>query len=556
MASDNSTIFATGEAREYDGKLLTTRTATSGLKYVNFKFTKGLKETDQAFSNWDPSTVLAVVAGGVSTNYLLEVSTMELKSDAYAVYTTVKLGKTYSIFGEDDSKLAGSSQNYKIIGGNAVSYKLIIDEDYREAYDITVDGTNFTIGKYSATPIPYTLQYTTEDGELKESIGGFYTIKDVIAEVELTTSHTLNTTEQDVVFSLDNFYNAMTAKQRIDWKNANIDAPTVTFKSTTKDEAGNAKYTFSQELQFVKQNAAGKWVAAEAKEATGLKAVIDPADNNIIADTYTVDATEIHFLGNEITTEFTLKLSNPQTLARISSLFDGDNVVAYGNGNNGLGEIFNVLSLYEQKGATFYADGATLKVEKGEGMSNTDGWTASGAQLTIGKDNMYKQTAKVTITVPVFKGNTNNLFKDVIYVTAKSPIKEGSIEALKTTLELGQSKTAKFTNSDFKAADVWGTIYKLFGTYTTSGTGDDAVTVFNKPSSNISKVEVVSSTSLIKVGYVYNSSTSTYEQMVGFTLTVDNEAALQSGDKVKVTIKITDKWGIETTKEVELTVVK
>ena len=44
--------------------------------------------------------------------------------------------------------------------------------------------------------------------------------------------------------------------------------------------------------------------------------------------------------------------------------------------------------------------------------------------------------------------------------------------------------------------------------------------------------------------------------MSGFKVTVDNEAALQSGDKVTITIKITDMWGMEFTKDVELTVEK
>jgi hypothetical protein len=44
--------------------------------------------------------------------------------------------------------------------------------------------------------------------------------------------------------------------------------------------------------------------------------------------------------------------------------------------------------------------------------------------------------------------------------------------------------------------------------------------------------------------------------MTGFTVTVANDAALQAGDKVKVTVKITDQWGMEFTKDVEITVVK
>ena len=51
-------------------------------------------------------------------------------------------------------------------------------------------------------------------------------------------------------------------------------------------------------------------------------------------------------------------------------------------------------------------------------------------------------------------------------------------------------------------------------------------------------------------------TTKDYTTMTGFTVTVANDAALQAGDKVKVTVKITDQWGMEFTKDVEITVVK
>lgn len=283
---------------------------------------------------------------------------------------------------------------------------------------------------------------------------------------------------------------------------------------------------------------------------------MNPATAGVVADKYTQAVYKFTFGTNELNAAVDLTLANPTTLTRIASLFDGDNVVAYGKGNNANGEIFDVLSVYEQNGATFDKASFKVKAVKNGDFSDADvaKWVANGSKFTISdKDQLYKEVAKVEVSASIFAGNTDNMFTDVIYVTAKSPVKEGTIEALKTTLSLKQSKSASFGKADFSAADVWGTAYNLFGyTYV-----ENKVEKWAKPATDyIKDIKVTSSTSLVTTGLTYNGDTKTYENMSGFKVTVDNEAALQSGDKVTITIKITDMWGMEFTKDVVLTVEK
>ena len=303
--------------------------------------------------------------------------------------------------------------------------------------------------------------------------------------------------------------------------------------------------------------------ASNLAEAAYLKVEIDPKSPNVTADTYS-SMVEFKFGGKTAQGTIELKLTNPAVLTRIASLFDGDNVVAYGNGNSGNGAIFNVLSVYNTVGVSFGSN-PTVEVEEVTNKANwvEGSYTPGDKKLTItipSKEQMYTDTRKVTVTYNLFAGSTNNTFKDSFYVTAKSPIKEGTIDALKTTLELGQSKSATFTNSDFSAKDVWGTTYRLFGveTFDNPETQTDEYN-WAAPSQNIQMITFEPSSSLISVTPTYKKEETTgtdYKYMTGFKVTVDDEAGLQSGDQVTIKITITDMWGMTTEKDVTLTVVK
>ena len=121
--------------------------------------------------------------------------------------------------------------------------------------------------------------------------------------------------------------------------------------------------------------------------------------------------------------------------------------------------------------------------------------------------------------------------------------------------------------ADFTAKDVWGTAYNLFGTETLADATTTPATAWKwdaPATAKIQNVDVTANTSLVTIDKTYRTTkdgstvetTKDYTTMTGFTVTVANDAALQAGDKVKVTVKITDQWGMEFTKDVEITVVK
>ena len=503
---------------------------------------------------------------------------------------------------QDPTATPNTPQNVPFLTtiNNVSDIALSIDSNIAALYGITIDGTNFTITNPAAAgkTITFTVKYTdgtvTNSNQIKTVTGGL-TVNvaqaSAASQVVLNATHTLykaaNTTPAEVAkatvfIPIADMAAAITdpAKKYL-WNTGTItavntyDATSTTastgMKLTSAEKHNNAYLSFTETIGNITAYKADKSAAAKLSETAYIGFELDPASANITNDIYsgqikfTVTGTAAQ--GTTATTfdviaNVNVTLKNPTTLTRIPALFDGDNVVAYGSGNSGAGAIFNTLSLYEQTGATF----TTLtidKVEKTEGMSNTDlaKWTKSGSSLTIAKDQMYAKVAKVTVSAELFSGSTNNKFTDTFYVTAKSPVKEGSIEAKKTTLELGQSLTATFTNADFTAKDVWGTAYNLFGVEVAD---DPATTTVNEASwtapttAYIENVTVTSNTSLVTVSSTYKSTNTTpaYAEMTGFKLTVGNAAALQNGQKVTITVKITDKWGIETTKEIELTVVK
>ena len=169
---------------------------------------------------------------------------------------------------------------------------------------------------------------------------------------------------------------------------------------------------------------ANKENASTLAEAAYIKVEINPANANVTADVYS-GLIEFNFGGKKAQATVELTLTNPATLVRISSLFDGDNV-AYGTGNSANGEIFNVLSVYNTVGVTFGND-PTVTVASASGKTNWTLGTYNNGVLNVtipSKEQMYTDTRKVTVQYNIFDGSTNNIFKDEIYVTGKSPIKD------------------------------------------------------------------------------------------------------------------------------------
>lgn len=161
IASDGSTLFTEGVARKYDGEII--RSAVDGLKFVNFNLAGGLKADSKAFENVsnimynDQNAFIgyrlscfAVASNEISTQYGVSVYIYQRSASVNGNGTSwVKVGKEYSIFGENDNKAAEQNENTNFMYGNAVSYKLDLDKDYKDAYNVTISGDKFTVGTYT-----------------------------------------------------------------------------------------------------------------------------------------------------------------------------------------------------------------------------------------------------------------------------------------------------------------------------------------------------------------------------------------------------------------------
>lgn len=609
--SKGVTVFADGVVTE--APVLTTRAAGTGVHRIYFAYKDGLTKDDLTGDNAivTENEVLAVACGNVSTAYELKetahIATPLTSASATvtAQNSYVKLGEKYSIFGKgyssDPSKTGATAQDFLTAFTGVTDYKLSVDETVAKTYGVTVDGDSFTVSGADAyeAVIPLTITYTsaastgTSGSAAPQKVIFNVTVqtKPVVGAVTLKASHVLSTAADAkyAYIPLADLANAITGADKIEWnktavagltyktivKNAEVTGVSIQLTSSKKYSGANLSIkesavpnTSTDELIAPTLVKANKENASTLAEAAYIKVEINPANANVTADVYS-GLIEFNFGGKKAQATVELTLTNPATLVRISSLFDGDNVVAYGTGNSANGEIFNVLSVYNTVGVTF-GNNPTVTVASASGKTNWTLGTYNNGVLNVtipSKEQMYTDTRKVTVQYNIFDGSTNNIFKDEIYVTGKSPIKEGTIEALKTTLSLGQAKKATFTNADFTAKDVWGTAYNLFGTETLADATTTPATAWKwdaPATAKIQNVDVTANTSLVTIDKTYRTTkdgstvetTKDYTTMTGFTVTVANDAALQAGDKVKVTVKITDQWGMEFTKDVEITVVK
>jgi len=604
--SKGVTVFADGVVAEAP---VLTRAAGTGVHRIYFAYKDGLTKDDLTGDNAiiAENEALAVACGNVSTSYELKetvhIAPASTVGDVKVQNSYIKLGEKYSIFGKgynsDPSKTGATAQNFLTAFAGVTDYKLSVDETVAKTYGVTVDGDSFTVSGADAygVTIPLTITYTsaastgTSGNAAPQKVTVDVTVqtKPVVGAVTLKASHVLSTAKDAkyAYIPLADLANAITGADKIEWnktavadltyktiaENAEVVGVSIQLTSSKKYSGANLLIKESATPNLTDELIAPTLVKADKKNATTLaeaayiKVEINPANANVTADVYS-GLIEFNFGGKKAQATVELTLTNPATLVRISSLFDGDNVVAYGTGNSANGEIFNVLSVYNTVGVTF--NNPTVEVAKVSGKLDWAAGTYANGALNVtipSKEQMYTDTRKVTVKYPIFDGSTNNIFKDEIYVTGKSPIKEGTIEALKTTLSLGQAKKATFTNADFTAKDVWGTAYNLFGTETLADATTTPATAWKwdaPATAKIQNVDVTANTSLVTIDKTYRTTkdgseaetTKNYTTMTGFTVTVANDAALQAGDKVKVTVKITDQWGMEFTKDVEITVVK
>ena len=188
-------------------------------------------------------------------------------------------------------------------------------------------------------------------------------------------------------------------------------------------------------------------------------------------------------------------------------------------------------------------------------------WTvANSDDMTIATSTMYKDARKVKVQWEVFAGATNNSVTDVIYVVAQSPIFDGTVSTSKTTLSLGQSKSAVFTDADFTAKDVWGNAYHMFAYQYADGKDANGDVIYNWANYSTAKIQqpvnVTANSDLVEITMNTVGTGSYAASQKGFTVKVKESAAIQTGATINITIKFTDDWGKEKSIPVTLTVVE
>ena len=591
--SKGQTVF--GEGVVYEAPTLT-RSTSNGVYRVYFAYADGVTPYNFAelYGYAAQNHALAVVCGKASTKYEIKNTynnTWALTSAPTVTFyeNYVQLGASYNLFGNGWSTNPTSTPNgyanraFLNTFTNVTDVKLSVDSDIAAAYGVTVDGYNFTISGEAAygKRIPLNVTYT---GSNSTNPNGWTTTSILYVNVQtkpinmgatLSASHVLsvNTANSSAAMyayiPLANLANSITGENKIAWNDAttltyavvnanNTTTSGLNLTSTNKHNYAYRTMTEGVELTNISLVKSDKsTAAANLASAAYIKVMVVPTSANVAVDTYKANI-EFTFAGKKAYADVELTLTNPTTLTRIPSLFNGDNVIAYGVGNNGAGEIFDVKSLYETVGAQ-YDNFRVTEVQTVSGLAN---WTVANADdMTIATSTMYKDARKVKVQWEVFAGATNNSFTDVIYVVAQSPIYDGTVTTSKTTLSLGQSKSAVFTDADFTAKDVWGNAYHMFAYQYVDGKDANGDPIYKWANFSDSKIQqpvtVTADSDLVEVTMKTVGGSGTYAaSQKGFTVKVKESAAIQTGATINITIKFTDDWGKEKSIPVTLTVVE
>ena len=577
IASDASTIFGDGMAREYDGELLS-RAASAGLKNINFSLKDGQTD-DKNFKRYTVTgsdakyPLLAVVAGGVSSDYVAQVtiSSVTALSVTASTDTYVKVGTEYSIFGKDDSKALGKGNNKAFLSSaNVISLNLTVaDKDVEAAYDIKVSDNKFTIGKYPISgKVTFNVNYTDENGKQQSKSVTVNVVKDAITgDIVLSQTHTLTSdaSKQTVVFSLDNVYNALTADQKLLWKSGIATLTAINFESATLGTNGKPAYKPTMEPTFVKKNTSGNWEnVTSAADATGIQITVDPAETDVTADRFTAAYT---FIGSndasfKVATTIELTLKNPNSITRVPVLFSGDNAVAYGEGKGAdeYGMTYDIASLYNLFKVNDAAITLTVVDKTHEADNTKTDWVTGSSKIAISKKEMYETTHKLEVSYKYFN-NEANKFVDVIYVTGKSPIKEGAIACSVKELSLAAGAEATLTSASFDSKDVFKKAYNLFDVKTVTTNANGSKTTTYTPGDDRIQSVVIEPTganagaiTCTSVSEENGTPATTY--VLGYKVAPVTGTQLQEGGTVELNVTITDTWGMVKTEKITLKIVK
>ena len=608
--SEGATIFEEAVVSTPKGALQ--RAAMDGVYTLHFALKEGVTVADINDNKIiGQNDALAVVCGKATTAFeyksglaagLTVGETNSANCYAASTNTFVKLGETYSLFGKGYAADPSANPNAaaqafltKLVGVSDIA--LSLDENLKSLYGITIDGTNFTISNEAAygKEITFTVKYTNSASTKKSEILSTtlkVTVQNaaVTAGVTLKASHVLSTdvAKNTVYLPLADLAASVTAAgDKIVWNNATAftyktvanNTPATGFALTSSKKYGaapaNLKIAKDTELNgFTLVKSDKKTAAAKLSEAAYLAITVDPEQANVTADVYSaliqfvVTANDVDNQSKTLTLPATveLTLTNPASaVSRIPMYFDGDKLAAYGAVPTATDLEYDVKTAYNNadKAVDFTV---TAKADK-------DAWTVSGSTVQIPLDKLYTETQKFEVSYKNFKNATYNATTETIYITGQSPIKDGTITVSKTTLDLATGSDS-FLSADVAGKDAFNKAYKLLNSFTAEvlnadGSVKTAAAAKDVQDERIADIELVATgenAGAFVITYVYKKidsdgklvdGTETDGKLVGWTIALKPNTAIQSGATITFDLNITDKWGVELpAQKVTLTVKK
>ncbi len=608
--SEGATIFEEAVVSTPKGALQ--RAAMDGVYTLHFALKEGVTVADINDNKIiGQNDALAVVCGKATTAFeyksglaagLTVGETNSANCYAASTNTFVKLGETYSLFGKGYAADPSANPNAaaqafltKLVGVSDIA--LSLDENLKSLYGITIDGTNFTISNEAAygKEITFTVKYTNSASTKKSEILSTtlkVTVQNaaVTAGVTLKASHVLSTdvAKNTVYLPLADLAASVTAAgDKIVWNNATAftyktvanNTPATGFALTSSKKYGaapaNLKIAKDTELNgFTLVKSDKKTAAAKLSEAAYLAITVDPEQANVTADVYSaliqfvVTANDVDNQSKTLTLPATveLTLTNPASaVSRIPMYFDGDKLAAYGAVPTATNLEYDVKTAYNNadKAVDFTV---TAKADK-------DAWTVSGSTVQIPLDKLYTETQKFEVSYKNFKNATYNATTETIYITGQSPIKDGTITVSKTTLDLATGSDS-FLSADVAGKDAFNKAYKLLNSFTAEvlnadGSVKTAAAAKDVQDERIADIELVATgenAGAFVITYVYKKidsdgklvdGTETDGKLVGWTIALKPNTAIQSGATITFDLNITDKWGVELpAQKVTLTVKK
>ena len=484
---------------------------------------------------------------------------------------------------------------------------LDLDENIKALYGVTINGTDFTIANEAAygKTIKFTVKYADATVLKKEQIRTkTLTVKvqnaAITSEVTLKAAHELSIelgkkwaflpladlaasiTEPEAKYIWNNGKvtgyatiesNSASSANKVELFSSKKYGNPANYLAIANSYSGNPGNNVLNNWTQVKSTKVGAdnkvEEADKLKDAAYLAFEVTANNKFVTADTYsgliqfTIMGTDASGNSKSIDVKATveLTLTNPASaVSRIPMYFDGDKLAAYGDVPTGANLLYDVRTAYNN------ADKAVnFTVTK----TKEDGWNVQEANnnnnnkciVEIPLNKLYTETQKFEVSYKHFENAIYNVATETIYITGQSPIKDGTITVSKTTLDLATGSDS-FLSADVAGKDAFNKAYKLLNSFTAEvlnadGSVKTAAVAKDVQDARIADIKLVATgenAGAFDVTYVYKKidsdgklvdGTEADGELVGWTIALKPNTAIQSGATITFDLNITDKWGVK-----------